>query len=89
MADGGMKSKQMYFTEQLCDLMTKAWGDGRVSANVERIVRAHLADAAAEKKLQLAELQRAISRFNGEFGMNGEIIFPEKEIPPAPPKENE
>lgn len=82
-----MRSKQMYFTEQLCTMMTKAWGEGRVSANVERVIRAHLADPANEKKIRLQELGRELRRFNADFMMGGEILFPEKETPPTPPKE--
>ena len=74
---GGMRSKQMYFTEQICDAMTKAWGEGRVSANVERIIRAHLANPEAEKKIRLQELNQLLSRFNADYNTKGELIFGE------------
>ena len=86
--DGKMQAKQMYFTEQLCRIMEKAWGEGRVSANAERVIRAHLLDSEAEKKLRLAELQKEIRRFNADFFMAGELIFSE-EAPPRPPEEKE
>lgn len=71
----GMKSKQMYFTEQLCDLMEKTFGEGKVSANVERIIRAHLANPEAEKKLRLMEINKEIARFNSEYNMQGHLVF--------------
>lgn len=73
----GMRSKQMYLTEQLCDIMSKAWGEGRVSANVERVIRAHLANPDAEKKIRLQELNQLLSRFNADYNMRGELSFPE------------
>ena len=73
----GMRSKQMYFTEQICDAMTRAWGEGRVSANVERVIRAHLANPDAEKKIRLQELNQLLSRFNADYNMRGELSFPE------------
>jgi hypothetical protein len=85
--DGKMQGKQLYFTEQLCVMMNKAWGEGKVSANVERVVRAHLMNEEGEKKLRLQELERELRRFNADFFMGGEIIFPEKETPPAPSPE--
>ena len=84
-----MRSKQMYLSEQLCNMLDKAFGEGRVSANVERVLRAHLANPDQEKKLRLAELEKEVRRFNADFFMGGEIIFPEKETPPIPPKEKD
>ena len=79
---------QLYATEQLKKMLIKEFGEGRVSANVERILRAHLSTPEAEKKLRLEELNREIRRFNADFMMGGELIFPEKEeSPPLPPKE--
>ena len=89
MAGPGMVSIQLYTTEQLKKLLTKEFGEGRVSANVERILRAHLLSPEAEKKLRLEELNREIRRFNADFMMGGELIFPEKEVPPRPPEEKE
>lgn len=86
---GGMVSLQIYATEQLKKMLVKEFGEGRVSANVERILRAHLSSPENEKKLRLEELNREIRRFNSDFMMGGELVFPEKEEPPKPPEEKE
>ena len=87
MVGAGMVQMQLYTTEQLKKALIKEFGEGRVSANVERILRAHLISPDEEKKLRLAELQKEIRRFNADFMMGGELIFPE--APPTPPKEKE
>lgn len=82
---GGMISMQLYMSEQLKKALLKEYGEGRVSANVERIIRAHLSNPAEEKKLRLQELNQEIRRFNADYGVNAELIFPE--VPPKPPEE--
>lgn len=81
----GMVQMQLYTTDQLKRMLIKQFGEGRVSANVERILRAHLLNPESEKKIRLAELQTEIRRFNADFMMGAELIFPEP--PPQPPQE--
>ena len=81
----GMVVIQLYTTLQLKERLYKEFGDGKVSANVERILRQHLDNPAAEKKLRMRELQAEIKRFNADMGENAELIFPQKESPPLPP----
>jgi len=85
---GGMVSMQLYATEQLKKMLVKQFGEGRVSANVERILRAHLANPAEEKKLRLQELNAEVRRFNSDYNTQAELIFKE-EIPPLPQEEKE
>jgi len=80
----GMVSMQLYTSEQLKKMLVKTFGEGRVSANVERILRAHLANPVEEKKLRLQELNEQLRHFNADYGMNLELI---EEKPPMPPKE--
>ena len=80
---------QIYVSEQLKTALIKNFGEGRVSANIERILRAYLANPKEEKKIRLMELNSELRRFNADFMEGGEIIFPVKEIPPTPPKEKD
>lgn len=85
----GMMALQLYTTVQLKEKLEKTFGPGKISANVERILRLHLENPAEEKKLRLRELQKEIRRFNADFMCGGELIFPEKEEGPAPQEEKE
>lgn len=86
MRGSGMAVITIYATEELKRKLTKAFGEGRISSNVERILRHHLQDSVEEKKMRLAELNQAVALFNHDFNMAGHLIF-EEEIPPRPPKE--
>jgi hypothetical protein len=74
-----MDTIQLYITHDLHGSLEKTFGHGRMSANVERILRAYLKDPTQEKALRLNELQRALRNFNSEFGEKGELIFPQEE----------
>ena len=80
-----MKTIQLYVTESLHTLLRRQFGEGKMSANVERIIRLYLSDPDMEKKAALAELQKRVRAFNGVWGMRFELI--EEELPPAPPTE--
>jgi len=73
-----MKTVQLYITQDLHGILIKTFGHGKMSANVERIIRAHLQDAGQEKKLQLQELNKQIRLYNSEWAENAELMFPEK-----------
>lgn len=87
MAEEKMKSVQLYITEELHQMIERTFRHGKMSANVERILRFHLADAGQEHKLRLQELWRALKHFNSDFGEEWELVLPEKEAPPLPPEE--
>lgn len=84
-----MKAKQMYFSEDLCDFLEKEFGEGRVSANVEKILWAYTNDSGAEKKIRWQELNKLLKHFNSDFQEGYELVRPEKEAPPTPPEEKE
>lgn len=83
-----MRTIQLYVTEELHGLLKKTFGDGKMSANVERILRAHLQDSIQERKLRFMELTKAVKRFNADFSESAELIMPEPE-PSAREKERE
>lgn len=87
MAGAGMVQMQLYVSEQLKARLLREFGEGRVSANVERILRSHVENPVEDKKLRFAELNKAVRAFNFEFGMSLELMAGE-EKPPMPPKEN-
>jgi hypothetical protein len=76
----GMGIITLYATDDLKRRLIKAFGEGRVSANVERILRHHLADTNEEKKMRLADLNKEIAHFNADYKMFGHLIFEEKEV---------
>lgn len=83
-----MKSVQLYITEDLHHKIERTFGRGKMSANVERILRYHLQDANQERRLRLQELNRTLRLFNSDFGEAWELVLPDKEeSPPLPPKE--
>lgn len=82
MAGAGMVQMQIYASEDLKRRLTKEFGEGRVSANVEKILRFYLEHPEEEKKMRLKEINESIRRFNADFQTNAEIIFPEP--PPSP-----
>jgi hypothetical protein len=86
MGNDKMTTIQLYVTEELHGLLNKTFGQGKMSANVERILRAQLLSPAQEQKLRLQELNREVRRFNADFMTGAELIFPE-EAPPKPPEE--
>jgi len=80
----GMVQMQLYTTAALKKRLNDAFGEGRVSANVERILRAHLDNPLEEKKLRLKELNAEVRRFNADYGMRLALM---EEASPAPPEE--
>jgi len=85
MTGKGMGIITLYATDDLKKKLTKAFGEGRVSANVERILRHHLADDGEEKKMRLEEINSLIHKFNFDYKMNFELM--NQEVPPGPPEE--
>jgi len=83
----GMKTLQLYVSEDLWNKLRRTFGEGRVSANVEKILRQHIGNPAEEKKLALMELNKQVRRFNADFDMRLELR--EEEMPPMPPKEEQ
>ena len=78
-----MKGKQLYFTELMIEKLEKTFGEGKVSANVERILWIHLKDPSAEKKAAMMSLQQHLKEFNSEYNECFELI--KEDTPPMPP----
>ena len=87
-----MRGKQLYFTEELCKMLDKKYGEGKVSSNVEVILRAYLSNPLEERKIRWKELVQSLSYFNSDF--KEDLIITERENvkevspPPPPPEEN-
>jgi hypothetical protein len=75
-----MKTIQLYVSESLHAMLLKMFGVGKMSGNVERILRAHLSNVENEKTLRLRELNAELRRFNADFSTGGELYFPEEHL---------
>ena len=69
-----MERKMFYLTKELCEELEKAFGHGKVSSNIERILRNYLANPANEEKIRLAELNKELRRFNADFKKELELV---------------
>lgn len=59
--------KQIYISQELDKMLHEAYGEGKISAGIERVMRAHLSSKDSEANLQIAEIKKACKRFNSEF----------------------
>lgn len=65
--------KSVYLSSATWAQLDRHFGRGKVSANIERILRLHLSDASAEKKAALQKINRLLAEFNGVYSMRLEI----------------
>ena len=86
----GMMGIQIYITEEMSKLLRESYGEGKISANIERVMMAHLSNPDREAQLRMNEIKKACKLFNHEFPeweLKLVIGVVDKEKAPAPPKE--
>jgi len=70
---------QIYVSDDLRDLLRAEFGEGRVSANIERILRLHLENPNREKQEKLKAIQVLVRGFNASFpDLHAELVIDEK-----------
>lgn len=86
-----MIGKQIYISEELNTMLNANFGEGKISSNIERILRTHLADPDNEVKMQYQDLKRTEKIFNALYPRwcLSIVLTPREEKTPTPPKEEE
>ena len=74
-----MEQKSIYLSESCWKILARRFERGKVSANLEKIIRHYCSNPAEEKKEALAELQYHLREFNGVWNESFELIKKESE----------
>lgn len=83
-----MRSLQIYITEEMHELITSNFETGKMSANIERILRAHMQTPDGEDSLLMRELNTEVKKFNGlSYNWVAIVDYTEKKKSPQAPKE--
>ena len=62
-----MESIQIYVSAEMSRLLRDAYGEGKLSANIERVMRAHLSTPENEWTLRYTALKKEVKKLNAEF----------------------
>lgn len=76
-----MTGIQLYVSKELAETLEKSFGKGKISANIERVMRFYLGNPVEEKKLRLRELMAKVRRFEADYAVKIDVLIKDEVKP--------